>query len=647
MVIRSNGQHPGLTSPRGDWRCWTLLLLTAVCCVLAGCTMIKLREESKAFLSSTALVGRISSVSAWDKPVVVVAYSKHQTGIEIAHSTLLHEPGGYELVVPKGDYYLFAFGDTNGNLNYDAGEPAGEYDGPGPIAASGDGVIYFLDFVISEGRRIKQGSLIRAAIEKDGLKKPHSTQAGALADLDDPVFSAAYGKRGYWSPMDFYKEVGGNVYFLEPYNPAKTPILFVHGAGGSPQDWRYFFEHVDRSRYQPWFFYYPSGASVGSMSNLLYWKLFNLHAKYRFQTLYITAHSMGGLVVRSFLEDHGTQCPYVRLFVSISTPWEGEDLADVGVRHSPAVIPSWNDLRPEGRFIQTLFAKKLPEGIEYYLFFGHKGSASLIRPNNDGAITLASQLRRPAQAEARMIYGFNEDHVSILSGTEVLAQYNTLLRVAEKKVGDERLTSEGSLRIQFLHDSPDDGPRPAPVLLLRPVDPARDPIVLPLTADDSGRDFGPFRPGEYTVSLVAHAFRTEPRTIPVRIGAGRIPELTFLLTSQGVLSGYVGADVDRTANPAGAYRPPHEKLKIRLLTLIGAGEQRRLVPSPGEATEALERYLAGEDYAFKSSFSFVGLANGEYELTIEADGYHPYIARYRVVPGDYRQFKPIVLTPLK
>ena len=145
--------------------------------------------------------------------------------------------------------------------------------------------------------------------------------------MDDFVFSDEYGKKGLWTGLEFFRKIGGNVYFLEAYDPAKIPILFVHGAAGSPQNWQTFFESIDRNKYQPWFFYYPSGASIDSMSYLLLWKLQNLQAKYKFKELYITAHSMGGLVVRSFIVNYGHFFPSIANFISISTPWGGEELA--------------------------------------------------------------------------------------------------------------------------------------------------------------------------------------------------------------------------------------------------------------------------------------------------------------------------------
>jgi pimeloyl-ACP methyl ester carboxylesterase len=141
--------------------------------------------------------------------------------------------------------------------------------------------------------------------------------------LDDELFSEEHGSKGYWEGVSFFKEFGGNIYFLEEYDPQKIPILFIHGATGTPKGWKYFVDNIDRTRFQPWFFYYPSGARIQGMSYLLLWKLENLKFKYNFEQLYITAHSMGGLVARSFIIDYGTHFPYVKLFVSLATPWGG------------------------------------------------------------------------------------------------------------------------------------------------------------------------------------------------------------------------------------------------------------------------------------------------------------------------------------
>lgn len=641
VCSRLDSDHPSVTKIIGR------LLLVTLCVAVGGCSLVKLSEESKAFYASTVLVGRVDSSSGWRGPVIVAAYARKSGRISIAHQTLLHEPGGYELIVPKGEYALFAFGDTNGNGVFDAGEPTGEYTGAAPIVATGTGVVASLDLVLKDASPARTAIPVGTSFNAPAALS-HSTQAGALADLDAPIFSAENGTRGYWAPMEFFKAAGGNVYFLEPFDPNRIPILFVHGAGGSPQDWRYFFDHIDRSRYQPWFFYYPSGAALDSMAYLLYWKLFNLQLRYHFETLYITAHSMGGLVVRTFLLNHGDQFPQAKLFVSLSTPWAGEATAELGVKHSPAVVPSWIDMQPQGRFMQALFARRLPPTVDYYLLFGHKGGYSMLRPNNDGTVTLASELRNPAQAEARMVYGFDEDHVSILSSPQVFAQYQAILANVEQKARSG--PQPGHVRVKFAFIGHDDGPKGLPVLLLTPVDETarqqRAKVTVALRAEDTDGRVGPIPTGLYDASLFADSYKTEPRKVRVQIGTNRTPTLSFQLVPQGALIGYVGADGDVIDYPAGSYRPPHETVKIVSITLTGAGTRRKLVPRQAGHDDIVERYLAGEDAAFGAYFSFVDLPAGDYELTILAERYRPHTSRYTVVPGRQQQLNPIVLEPV-
>lgn len=614
-----------------------------LCWCLCACSLVRLKGESATFYSSTVLAGHVSSAQAWDGPVVVAAATRRDGRLEIAHHTVLHEAGGYELIVPKGEYALFAFGDANGNLTFDAGEPVGAY-ALAPVRASGAGSLVSLDMVMSAKPQdtIAPGTPVAARASA----KPHSTQVGALIKLDDPLFSAEAGQRGYWAPVDFFKEVGGNIYFLEEYDPRKTPVLFVHGAAGSPQDWRYFLAHLDRSRYQPWIFYYPSGSSLDSMSYLLYWKLSNLQRRYHVDRLYLTAHSMGGLVVRSFLADYGDQFPAAKLFVSLSTPWGGDALADRGVAYSPAVIPSWNDVRAGGRFVQTLFRTPLPRTLDYYLMFGHGGRYSLLRPaSNDGVITLASQLRSDAQSEARRVFGYDAGHVGILSSPEVFAQYAALLKAADARDGDGPAAGKGNLRVTFSYAQPDATPAPAPVLVLAPADGAGERIVAPVGARDSGRALGPFPPGTYNVGLMARGFKATPASAQVTIGAGGIPGLAFALTPQGTLSGYIGADVTSADNPAGSLRAGRRDIEIESIVLANDSVRREIRPSGDTSDRSLEAYQDGRDYAFKTFFSFVGLDEGSYELTIKVAGYAPYRHTYQVVHGQAGYLTAIDLSP--
>jgi pimeloyl-ACP methyl ester carboxylesterase len=257
---------------------------------------------------------------------------------------------------------------------------------------------------------------------------------GQITTLDDKIFHQENGSTGYWKPLTFLRDFGVGIYFIEPYSADKVPILFVHGANGTPIGWKKIVAQIDRTRYQPWFYYYPSGFRLGDISRALNIILTRLHDTYQFNALYITAHSMGGLVSRSYImknefENHRN---YVKLFVSISTPWNGHNTAAKGAKQAPVAIPSWHDMAPESEFIRTIYKRELPAGVKFYLFFSFRGNCSLFMKNNDGTVELESELDYRAQKDAHRIFGFNEDHDSILSSQKVIGQYNQILESNEK-----------------------------------------------------------------------------------------------------------------------------------------------------------------------------------------------------------------------
>ncbi|MEC5396967.1 PGAP1-like alpha/beta domain-containing protein [Uliginosibacterium sp. H1] len=621
------------------------LLLLALCSLTSACTLVRLREEAAAIDTATVLVGTVQPVHSCAGPIQVLALDMDDRtqsvppGPHIAHHTRLFAPGGYELIVPRGRYTVLAFCDANDNLRHDPGEDAGWTDPASPLAASGDGVIIGNDLTLAY-------KLLPTAWA--GLQVPpspfgtHSARAGAIAALDTPAFSAEQGVRGYWAPLSFYRELGGNIYFLEPYDPKRIPVLFIHGAAGSPQDWRDFFSRLDRSRYQAWFFYYPSGTSLESTSNLLYWKLYNLQAEYSFQQVVFTAHSMGGLVARDFLTRHATQLPFsIPLFVSLSTPWAGEARAESGVRNSPAAVPSWYDMRPEGPFLQGLFQRPLPDNTRYYLFFGHQGSPGLFRPNNDGAVTLESQLRTSAQDEARMTFGFNEDHTSILRSAAVFERYAAVLKNA---TGAQQDGNQGNVQVTLL-DAAGTPFVPAEALLqLEPEGAGGERLTLSIGRLSNAKVLGPIPTGRYRARAFSYGYATDTPSQSIEVRADQTLALQFRMRPQGVLWGFIGRPVQAAQRtPAGYLRPADTTVSIRRITLSGAGVQRVLTPSSTTTADSVERYLAGQDEAQGPHFSFVGLPAGDYELLIEAEGYAPSRTRHRVTPGQVSQNAMILL----
>ena len=617
-----------------------LVFFVTLSFLLSSCALLQVREEVNTLQKSTVFVGIVSStLSDHDMPVVVAAYSKKDNRRAIVHYTTLHEPGPYELMVPTGTHNIVAFGDMNKNLIYDNGEPAGQILSAEQVSPPVGGVAGNLDIVITEKNSNKIDLPIGSEMPPKTYEGFHSTCPGAIANLDDTIFSDEYGKKGFWAGLEFFREIGGNVYFLEEYDPKKIPILFVHGAAGSPQNWRTFFKNIDRTKYQPWFFYYPSGSSLDSMSYLLFWKLQNLQTKYKFKELYITAHSMGGLVVRSFLVNYGYLFPSITNFISISTPWGGEELAEIGVKYSPAVIPAWRDMQPGSEFINSIFSKKIPPAVDHYLFFGHKGNRNILRPNNDRVVTLASQLDQRSQKDAKMIYGFNEDHVSILSSNHVISQYNSILADIYTKSKASNTLQGNRLYVDFSFEFPEDLPKPTMGLYLHPVDEKGVESWIYISPEDTGREHGPFASGNYEASIIAPAFVPEPISIPVSIKEGTVPRVQFSLKPVGFLRGYVVKN-EKTYMQAGEDRQPDTEVEIQSVSLKGNGIYRTLTPLQEEERGYfdlyLEHYLSETDFTSQGTFFFFGLSAGKYELTINAKGYEPYSKICNIKLGHYQ-----------
>jgi pimeloyl-ACP methyl ester carboxylesterase len=619
--------------------------------LLSGCALLNLRRDNTFSRDSCLITGEIHAQEAVAHPILVVAFTTVNGGAEIVHHTVLHEPGPYELLVRSGNCRVFAFEDANRNRILDPGELAGIALGDGDdltIDAPPGGLVEDMAVVLSRDPAIRRRLpvAILAGDTAGGIPR-HSTQAGALMDMNDPAFSAAEGVRGFWSPLEFFRDHGANVYFLEPYDPRKTPILLVHGAAGSPQDWRYFIDQLDRSRYQPWIYSYPSGARLKGMAELLAAKVNHLRRKHGFERLCVTAHSMGGHVARYALA-HGKirNSGLKLLFVSISTPFGGEELAETGVAQSPAVIPSWKDMAPHSEFIRLSFSRKMPPEVRDYLFFGHRGSRNPLRPNNDSTVTLESVLDPRAQAEAVKVFGFNEDHVGILNSPAVMAQYRAVLEGVEREdAAAGRAERQGRIRFRHTVEKTSDAPPLWMTLMFVPGDTSRTEFTLspdPLKAD---QELGPLREGTYEVGLLAWGYRVSPAGTKVDIAPGGMAEVAVSLSPQGMVGGRIATEPGRDDRYWGFLPAMTEGTRVTSITLSGAGFERRIVPRFESLGEAMRNVMGNRDLFRKDFFIFFDLPKGRYTLRVEAAGYRPCVQEVAVDPLIVHSPLRIGLTP--
>ncbi len=380
------------------------------------------------------VTGTISGDLVKGVPLAVVAVARWESEDKMAGYTVLPSPGPYYLYLPEGRYQITVFTDLSENSDHDRDELIGRREKSVPLvvekAKSVNGMIRGVDISIGPDRpRI---SKVPFDLETPLMKIPKESgniPSGVITTLDDERFDEENGYLGLYQPAVYLERVNNFFYMEEEYDPGKIPVIFVHGTHGTPKDWSYIVEGLDRKRFQPWFFYYPSGLRLETVAEIFYETFLSKRAV-KIDRMVIAALSQGGLVVRSALNKCGSKDGgnVPQLFISFCTPFGGVDSAATVVNHSSVIVPSWIDLASGSDYIKNLHQRELPQGMNFQLFFAYGNSHWLrLGPNDDGAISLKSQLDSKAQREAAHIRGFNETHSEILHNREVLEEFNSIL----------------------------------------------------------------------------------------------------------------------------------------------------------------------------------------------------------------------------
>ena len=94
------------------------------------------------------------------------------------------------------------------------------------------------------------------------------------------------------------------LYMVEPYDPDRIPLIFVHGLISTPRMWRNVINEIEtdpelRRRYQCWLFGYPTGNPPAYSALRLREELAKVQQLYpKTRDYVLVGHSMGGLVSR-------------------------------------------------------------------------------------------------------------------------------------------------------------------------------------------------------------------------------------------------------------------------------------------------------------------------------------------------------------
>ncbi len=87
------------------------------------------------------------------------------------------------------------------------------------------------------------------------------------------------------------------------------------------------------------------------------------------------------------------------------------------------------------------------------------------------------------------------------------------------------------------------------------------------------------------------------------------------------------------------------KINIQAVTLKGNGTHRVLKQVKGDHVNSYDYLVSRADFCYNTCFGFFGLSAGEYNLTIEAEGYRPIVKNYPIMPGVLEYFRITELTP--
>ena len=355
--------------------------------------------------------------------LAIIAYSdqfrQHEI-VDVMHQ--LTPDTHFGLNLPAGTYDLVVFADLDRNYSYESSEVVGQRRLVLAKDDSGSNVTGDIDIGLGAVQELEWPVDIEvkiAAVLEQSLFFP----PGTLRQLDDPLFDPEMSTLGMYNPAAFLEQAGTMFYALEEDFGYKIPVIFVHGIHGSAREFETIISQVDRTRFKPWFFHYPSGGDLDQMAEFFYkiylsGKVIQLDEKI---PVIVVAHSMGGLVVREAINRLDERTQNTIHFFSMATPFGGHPAAASGEQNGLIVLPSWRDLNPDNKFIKNLYRKPMPLSVTHQLLYAYGNPKNItVGENSDGVVPLSSQLYETAQRQTIKQIGFNTSHTGILQQPDAI-----------------------------------------------------------------------------------------------------------------------------------------------------------------------------------------------------------------------------------
>ena len=406
---------------------YLFIFLALLTLATSGCGLQEIKRQTLAAENTGIIKGKVEIKSDQKGPVVVLRLEDRNGIFTLENQVIATSTGKYQFESKPGEYLIAAFIDVNHDGRFQRGQEHGNFHtDPLTFRLEAKQTVEVETIVISGDPPLPPEDKTFTIDESKVI-----ANIGKVVSLDDPVFVRANYNTGMWRPIDFLDQVGGGLMFLQEYDPKKIPVIFVHGIAGGPTDLRKAIESIDKERFQAWILYYPSGLRLDIISNYFVKAVTDLQNKYGFSEMVVIAHSMGGLVTRSFVKKYTESFPNrknnLRLVMTINSPMGGMPSAASGVKNSPIVVPSWKDVADNSDFLNDLHTWVWPRDIPYYLVFSYEPGE-----DNDGIVGLNSQIPLKLQSEATRMFGFNNTHVGTVNEDAFVALFNQILVNGQK-----------------------------------------------------------------------------------------------------------------------------------------------------------------------------------------------------------------------
>lgn len=404
-------------------RMGALLWGLGVLFVVSGCEYLNSKDQIELIDDQAAISGVVrvgASVPLGGQLQVSLLEVKEEGLYELVNRYMVPSSGRFKFHASPGRYLVVAFSDENG----DQVLQEGEYSSLEHAANRGVPILLAAEQRYDLGELTVQQPFGRPKDIVVGVGRDASERFKTReVTIDDPIFSDENAGLGLWRPIDFLNQIGGGLYSLGPVMENKIPVIFIHGISGHPAQWSQLLSELDRAKYQALMLYYPSGLRIETVSTYLQREFSALASEHGFESVYVVAHSMGGLVARSFVKgmDESEQGSKVDLFITINSPMKGMASANIGIKYAPVVLPVWRDVAAGSELVQELNAWQLPADIPYYMFFSY-----LDGEPGDGVVPFSSQIPSNLQDEAKAIYGLNAGHTLALKEQSLIRRVYAL-----------------------------------------------------------------------------------------------------------------------------------------------------------------------------------------------------------------------------